>query len=513
MSKNQKGGNSPNKHKKVGEAKMFLNHKTKRDTNSSNDELDPFDLITPKTRCSICLEFQIFGTQCYKCSVCSSTFHLDCYNFFNIDKNNKEEILNNNDINNFICMRCKEEKQNNTQIICSLCGEHDGILKKFDNNNYVHHYCYVLCKDNILNMINGNYKMCKICKKKGNCIECRANKCKEKYHIKCALEKNLIFSLTYYKGEEKIIHETFNDLILFQCKEHNEIFINYYKSILSAMTRSINDNIKDQNINKSNDNNPINIIQNNNNNNNNGEVISLNNEKENNNNNNNSNLNTSNINDDSKKIEIDNKSLNTNSLNDENYEDISNNDSKEVSEKTPPNNFSLKKPKSPTPENTNNNNDNNNNNISSIENNNNDIINVNLSKINNNIKQNDNVKKKENTNNNNINEDADVDIKMEIEEVKKSDNNLKEVKAEKEINKEIVLEEEEEEDVIITDNTKKINLDEKNEIKENEKEKEIGMEEYIIPEIKHEEINLFENFRKMNENYCYPGCFYRFHGL
>ena len=37
--------------------------------------------------------------------------------------------------------------------------------------------------------------------------------------------------------------------------------------------------------------------------------------------------------------------------------------------------------------------------------------------------------------------------------------------------------------------------------------------EYKIPEIKYETVDLFENFRKMNENYCFPGSFYKFHGV
>ena len=57
------------------------------------------------------------------------------------------------------------------------------------------------------------------------------------------------------------------------------------------------------------------------------------------------------------------------------------------------------------------------------------------------------------------------------------------------------IEEDEEAEIII-----KENIDMKN-------------EEYKAPEIKREPIDLFGNFRKMNENYCFPGSFYRFHGI
>ncbi len=35
--------------------------------------------------------------------------------------------------------------------------------------------------------------------------------------------------------------------------------------------------------------------------------------------------------------------------------------------------------------------------------------------------------------------------------------------------------------------------------------------EYNPPEIKHEKIDLFDNFKNKNENYTFPGAFYKFH--
>ena len=521
MSKRQKGANSPNEHKKTGDtSKKLLNRKTKRENN-----INPFEFITPKIRCSICLEYQKFSTKCYKCTNCSSYFHLDCYNYFKLNENNTEDIiLDNNNINNFICIKCKEDKPNNP-IICSICREHEGILKKLDNN-YYHHYCYFIFKDNIHNIKLGNCKECK--KRTLPSIGCTEEKCKERYHIKCALENGIIYSLPYYTGDEKIVKETFNEYIPFKCPSHNTVFFNNYMSFITAMTQSINDNINAANI--INDNNPININQNNNNTNN-GEVISINNE------NNNNNL--SNYDDDTKKIEIDNKSISSNLLSDDNYE-VSNNGRDDASDRTPPNNIVVKNTK----------NNDKNNNIQSTENiinncNNKDVIKVNLSKNNNSIQHNDNENNNKKENSDNIKNDElnkieeDIDISMEIEDVKKTEG-VKENK-EKENNKEEIEKEKD-----ISDSIKKINLGKKAQINEKEKEKEIKLEketttekeikiekemiiekeikkekeikeekkeDYKIPEIKYEKIDLYENFRKMNENYCYPGCFYRLHGI
>ena len=166
MSKSQKG-NSPNSHKKKEEnSKKLLNRKTKRDNNNTNnpslEEIRQKIYLPNEIRCSICLEYEKFSSKCYKCIKCSSYFHSDCYNFFTFTEDNSDEI-NTNNLNNFKCIRCKdEEEKNNKRIDCYLCTEHDGIIKKLNgNDNYVHHYCYVYF--NLNNAIK--YGKCKLCKK------------------------------------------------------------------------------------------------------------------------------------------------------------------------------------------------------------------------------------------------------------------------------------------------------------------------------------------------------------
>jgi hypothetical protein len=180
MSKSQKG-NSPNSHRKKEEtSKRLLNRKTKRDANNQSLEQTGFKIYMPnEIRCSICLEYEKFSSECYKCIKCSSYFHIDCYNLFTFTEDNLDEIKS-NILNNFKCIRCKdeeEEKNNiNIKINCYLCMEHDGIIKKLIDNNYVHHYCYVYFKKYLNNVIKTG--ICKLCKKRNiYTIGCEAEKC------------------------------------------------------------------------------------------------------------------------------------------------------------------------------------------------------------------------------------------------------------------------------------------------------------------------------------------------
>ena len=446
MSKNE---NSPNNYKNKEEnSNSFLNRKTKRD-NNGNPSLEQINLniyLPNEIRCSICLEYEKFSTKCYKCIKCSSYFHLACYNLFNFTEDKTEDIKNNNNLNHFICTRCKEDEK----IKCCLCMEHAGIIKKTEDNKYKHYYCY------LFEMNIDKTTLCKFCKKREKpTIKCHAKKCKFKCHIKCGIEQGLIFSIPFLKNEFN--KDTFFDPILFLCENHNDININAYLEKINKK-----ENIKsDNNINAINDN--------------------LINEKD----NNATNLNNNN------KENNENENENNNS---DNYE--SNNDIEEDSNKTPPNDFSLEK------EISNENNSISNNNINTNGNTNNNIMNEN----NNIIKKED---KKENLNNNNQNKninninnenniDEEISIKMNIKEENKKENNSKECN-----NTNKMVEEEDEKEIIKIENSQKSNLEKENEIKE----KEISE----ISEIKHEKINLYENFKKMNEDYYFPGSFFKFH--
>ena len=525
MSKSLKGLNSPIDQKEEIEStsKKLLNRKTKRENNNNSlESLNNFQVILAnEIRCSICLKYQKFSSKCYKCSVCSSYFHLECYNLFTFTNDESDKISENNiNLNNFICLRCMDEKNNNSKYNCYLCGEHDGIIKK-NKDQYIHHYC------NIFNIKDNHPKnsKCNNCKmKKFPVLKCYKQECKNKYHLKCALEKGIIFSLSYMRGEndEGNKKETFNEPILFFCEIHNKDIIDNYTDYIYVMTQSLNDKR---------DNNPINEIKNkvhNLSSINNNEKINTNNEKE--KENNNSEIQNDNSNEQKNKdnnneeIKIKENEINDSlSLNsDDNYG--SNNDSKEPKEKsTPVNDYSSNKNSNDKNSAEINNiisNDNSNNNNNNNNNNNIDIINDTVTKNSNVQNDNNENNKKENLNNENmskeninkeksndiINDDEveeQIDIKMDIENDDKNKKNDTENKETRYTEKKM---EEEDKEIINIDKKENENNDLNNE-KENENE------EYKIPEIKREEIDLFENFRKMNEDYSFPGCFYRFHGI
>ena len=267
MSKSHKSANSPNREPNEeleSGSKKILNKKTKRDNSSNSSLQESLSIIrdlSKEIRCSVCLEFEKFSYTCYKCKTCSAYFHLDCYNFFAIHGEEETEKLELKDVENFVCPRCKEEEKTNTKITCHLCREHEGIMKKRKDNKdnkykFLHHYCYVYFKDILDQTKNGKCKNCKITNLP--CIKCKTTGCKDKYHIDCALEKGIIFSLSFLRNEQnENKKDSFNELLQFFCEVHNQDFIINYAQYIQAMNQSLDEKKKQSQIG---DNNPINIL-------------------------------------------------------------------------------------------------------------------------------------------------------------------------------------------------------------------------------------------------------------
>ena len=216
--------------------KQFLNRKKKRDTNISPEIFD-FQYSINEIRCSICLGEEKLVPNCYKCKTCSAYFHLECYNLFTLEET-KEEKISLENIIDFECFRCKEEK-NSSKKVCFACNTHVGIIKKYKEDKYLHHYCYVFFKDNLDGLKGGN---CKVCgHKRIPVLKCQETKCKEKYHIQCAIDKKIIFWLPFMRGYEKINEAKFNDKIPFLCEEHNKALIDNFVEYSKTMIISKND--------------------------------------------------------------------------------------------------------------------------------------------------------------------------------------------------------------------------------------------------------------------------------
>ena len=462
-------------------SKKLLNRKTKRENNINNNEssVNPQLPLKNEIMCSTCLDYERFSTKCYKCIPCNSYFHLDCYNLFIFSENEKEYIKEDDpNLDNFKCSRCREEEKNgnNTKITCHLCVEHSGILKHLKDNLYIHHYCYVFFKDKLHQIKGGKGGKCNNCKIKNIPIfKCESSGCKNKFHIKCALEKGLIFSLSFLhdSNQKENLKVKFDEKIPFFCEVHGKESIENYSQYITAMTQSMDDKKGEP------DNKPLKGLQNEN-----DKINNDLNKKDKENNNDNANSNNNQKNEENEKEKPIN-SISSNSIHGDNY---GSNLSDEASEKTPVNHYRTKEKDNSISSNNNISNDNNNVN----KNENNDIVNEN---------RNNESKKEETLNNeNNENNEEEVDI-MVIEDDK---NENKENKNENSNN----------------GNNSKNDIEDFNssEIKDRDmdidpNEGENELEEYKPPEIKHEIIDLFENFNNMNKDYCFPGSFFKFKNI
>ena len=226
--------------------KSLLNHKTKRSIYNS-------DASEFGNRCSICLEYEKYSKEkCIKCINCNSTFHPKCY----LD-NKISNITSIENLNNFICERCNLNKETYNSIQCFLCGNEKGIMKKF-GNGFTHIYCLKLFKelnkDKIeqLRQWRYNYK-CKCCKtliENIPVIKCGNTKCKNYYHIKCAIDLYLIFNINFQKDFYKT-----DGYVTFHCTTHNVNLVKAYQKFISDnnendKTNNITENIKVQKINE-----------------------------------------------------------------------------------------------------------------------------------------------------------------------------------------------------------------------------------------------------------------------
>ena len=468
----------------------LLNRKKKRDSNISSEIFDQNSSANNEIRCSICLGEEKLIPNCYKCSTCSSYFHLDCYNLFTIPETKEEKITKEIASNNFECYRCKKEKEYREEYKCFVCNTHSGIMKRFEEKKFLHHFCYVFFKDNLNNLKGG---ICKICKgKKKPVLKCQGEGCKDKYHIQCAIDEKIIFCLPYMRTDDiKLDEKNFNEKIPFYCEVHNDLLIKNFKEYSLTVQISKNDKIQseipgEQKKEKENENKDINSKKDSE-----EEENKKNEEKKEEKNSSNSNINNN--------IIIDNKKE------EENKEENKNNEEKELNKKTIITSVINLNVANEVHSNSNSNI----NNVSNVSNNNN---------IN---KENEEKEKEKNNSNNNLNNSkseknndsvqSSPNTPVKIDLSKHSSKNVSSVKINNDNNNNMSLKKEKssmiEDDIDININVDKMNLNNSNDEDESDEEDM----EYTPPEIKHEEIDLFENFKIRNEKYVLPGAFYKFH--
>ena len=190
-----------------------------------------------KLKCEICLQFSDFSQEdLLSCSTCKCLFHKSCYDEYEIVENSS-----------YKCIRCiyalKENKSIN-EYKCFICGNSNKVLNRnILNNCFYHKICLNMlnefiglegediCKENIRKWRYKN--SCRYCGEKLSkakaVIKCKNPKCKEYYHIPCAIEKGMIFDLNYMKEFYNVSN---NDEIPFYCSNHNKKIAFMYKTLV-----------------------------------------------------------------------------------------------------------------------------------------------------------------------------------------------------------------------------------------------------------------------------------------
>ena len=215
---------------------------TKR-TNKGRKE--NFSLPTDKIKCDICLEYSDFSKEeIISCSRCQGHFHKSCYDQY--------EIINSSSPNStpiYKCFRCVQADKLNKNINdkdfnCFICGHSNKVLNYNPLNRlYYHMICLLFISElcdltkeemNKEKIRRWRYKnSCKYCGEKLSksvaVIKCKKPKCKDYYHVPCAVVKGMIFSLNFMR---KYYNISKNEQIPFYCSNHNKKIVNQYKNYI-----------------------------------------------------------------------------------------------------------------------------------------------------------------------------------------------------------------------------------------------------------------------------------------
>lgn len=200
--------------------------------------------LPKEPRCSICLEFSEHSSETLiKCQKCKAMLHPSCYHM----------IINPCDYSTFTCERCTEaaeESKNLDSYHCFICDQCDGILAK---NPFTKEFYHTLCLRLVPELYEEASSMedvtrdkirkwryknsCKYCQSKLSkskaVIKCANPKCKDYYHIPCAIEKGMLFSTDYLYKYYDLEDQKERISVPFFCSCHNKrLAASYRKDIL-----------------------------------------------------------------------------------------------------------------------------------------------------------------------------------------------------------------------------------------------------------------------------------------
>ena len=208
----------------------LLNKKTKRSS------FNMISLTEKGNQCSICLEYDYYSpSKCIQCSQCKSYSHIQCY---------KDNISSNIEVHNFICSLCFSNVRNkDSHLKCIFCSGDEGIMRIISSDKFCHVYCSRFFKEineGELNIRKWRYtSVCKICKEKRKensipVIKCSNTKCKNYYHIQCAIKNGLIFNLGFQNDFYGLTLKG-SKIIPFYCGHHNKNLITEYNDYIKQM--------------------------------------------------------------------------------------------------------------------------------------------------------------------------------------------------------------------------------------------------------------------------------------
>lgn len=198
-----------------------------------------------KLKCEVCNQYSDFSEEdLISCSTCKCLFHKSCYEQYELYGNST-----------YKCIRCSYALRNDKSINdynCFICGTSNGVLS-FNNatNSFYHKICvYFLNEFKGLEEVDICYKNIRKWRYKNSCrfcgeklsktkavIKCKNPKCKEYYHIPCAIQKGMIFDLNYMK---KFYNVSNNEEIPFYCSNHNKKISFMYKTYVMNDCNGVN---------------------------------------------------------------------------------------------------------------------------------------------------------------------------------------------------------------------------------------------------------------------------------
>ena len=198
-----------------------------------------------KLKCEVCNQYSDFSEEdLISCSTCKCLFHKSCYEQYEFYGNSI-----------YKCIRCSYALRNDKSINdynCFICGTSNGVLS-FNNatNSFYHKICvYFLNEFKGLEEVDICYKNIRKWRYKNSCrfcgeklsktkavIKCKNPRCKEYYHIPCAIQKGMIFDLNYMK---KFYNVSNNEEIPFYCSNHNKKISFMYKTYVMNDCNGVN---------------------------------------------------------------------------------------------------------------------------------------------------------------------------------------------------------------------------------------------------------------------------------